>query len=202
MPNDMNDDDIFLVFHRPSLMERYVAIRYPWYKLKQYFTPGPKGDTGPQGIQGVQGPAGAKGDTGLQGPKGDTGSTGATGAKGDVGPQGVQGIKGDTGSKGDTGATGPAGTPKRVERYTKATDANGLVTITFSTPFTTVPDGDIVEDWINPTNPQQVTGKVTSISTTGCTAQIMISRGSLLLSAGPFQTAPAGTLATVRVIGN
>lgn len=217
MPNDMNDDDIFLVFHRPSSLERYTAIRYPWYKLKQYFMPGPKGDTGPigpkgdtgnAGPQGIQGPAGAKGDagpqgvqgvkgdTGSQGPKGDTGSTGATGPKGD---QGIQGVKGDTGA---------AGAPKRVERFTGTTNASGIATITFAdssgklVPFSSVPDIDVIEDWITPTNPQMLTGKVLTSSVSGCTVQVMVSRGTLLLTSGPFQAAGSGQSITVRAIGN
>ena len=62
---------------------------------------GPKGDQGPQGLQGQQGS------------KGDQGPQGATGQKGE---------KGDKGDKGETGATGPAGSPKRVERFTAATN--------------------------------------------------------------------------------
>jgi hypothetical protein len=49
---------------------------------------------------------------------------------------------------------------------------------------------------------QYVGGGVTAQSLSGATVQGMISRATLLLSAGPFQVAPAGTNLTVRIICN
>lgn len=231
MPDDMNDDDIFLVFHKPTGSTRYNAIRYPWYKLKKYFTTGTQGPPGPQGLKGDTGATGPKGDKGDQGipgvlgPKGDTGSQGIQGPKGEVGPQGVQGIKGDTGSigpqgltgpkgdKGDTGAVGPKGDtgsagakgdigpPKRVERYTATTNSSGIATFTFSPTFSSVPDVDVIEGWN--TNGQMITGALTApATTTGCSVQVMMSQGTLLIGTSPFAKAPAGTSITIRAIGN
>ncbi len=119
---------------------------------------GDKGDTGPagpQGERGLKGDKGDKGDPGIkgdQGAKGDTGAAGAQGipgepgAKGDKGEKGDTGAKGATGPKGDTGATGPkgdigpSGISKRIETYTANTDANGLVTVTYATPFAAIPN--------------------------------------------------------------
>lgn len=109
---------------------------------------GPKGD---QGIQGVAGSAGATGAQGLQGVKGDTGSAGAngaagakgdtglTGAAGAVGAQGIQGIAGTKGDTGNTGPQGPSGVSKRLEQYIGTTDANGLYTVIYPTPFSARP---------------------------------------------------------------
>lgn len=178
------------------------------------------GQTGAQGIPGAKGDAGsagAKGDTGAQGLpgtqgiKGDKGDSGTTGTKGDTGQQGIQGLtgaKGDiglTGPKGDTGATGAkgdAGTPTRVERYTTfSTDSSGIVTITFSTPFTTLPDCEIVESWTSANPPQQIVGSVTEVTLAGCKAQVMLSQGTLLIGAAPFTKAGAGIKPIVRAIG-
>lgn len=150
---------------------------------------GPKGDIGPQGIQG---PQGSKGDAGAQGAKGDTG------AKGD---QGAPGLQGATGAKGETGATGAAGTPKRIERFTGLTNSSGIAPIVFSPAFATVPDIDVIDGW---SGEQQITGAVVpgSAAINGCQVQVMISRPTLLLSAGPFQKAPVSIPITVRAIGN
>lgn len=134
---------------------------------------------GPQGSQGPQGPAGA------QGPKGDKGD------KGDAGSQGAQGIQ---------GPAGPAGSPKRVETYTGITNASGIVTITFNTPFATPPTILSAVTW--GANNTMITGQATAVTTTGATIQGMRSRGTLLLSAGPFEVPPAGVTVTVVAIGN
>lgn len=94
--------------------------------------------------------------------------------------------------------TGAAGTPKRVERYTATTNSSGIATITFSPAFSAVPDVDPVIGWATD---QMIAGAVTSVSTTGCTVQVMVSKGTLLLTAGPFQKAAAGVSVTVRAIG-
>lgn len=119
-----------------------------------------------------------------QGPKGDAGAVGPQGPTGTQGPQGQQ------------GATGPAGAPKRVERYTATTDANGVATFSWSA-CTTSPDVQVIPGW---SGQQYVGGGVTAQTNASATVQGMISRATLLLSAGPFQVAPAGTAITVRII--
>lgn len=47
-----------------------------------------------------------------------------------------------------------------------------------------------------------IAGGVTAQTLTGCTVLGKVSRATLLLSLGPFQTAPAGVSITVRAIGN
>ena len=88
--------------------------------------------------------------------------------------------------------------PLRVERYTAATNTNGIATITFPTPFAVAPDVQAITSW---TGEQMIAGGVTAVSTTGCTVQAMVSRGTLLLTSGPFQKAGAGVNITVRAIG-
>lgn len=89
----------------------------------------------------------------------------------------------------------------RIERYTATTNAQGQATITFAPAFTKPPLAQIVTGWDGTSGDRYIGGGVTSVTATGCTAQSMVSRGSLLLSAGPFQKAPSGVTVTVQVIG-
>lgn len=153
---------------------------------------GPAGPQGQQGPSGPSGPAGAVGPAGAAGPVGATGPVGPSGAKGDQGPagsQGAQGLKGDA---------GPAGTPRRVERYTATTDGGGIATFTWAA-CAAAPDVQVIPTWAGA---QYVGGGVTAQTLSGATVQGMTSRATLLLSTGPFQTAPSGTAITVRVICN
>lgn len=170
---------------------------------------GPQGPKGDIGVAGPAGPAGAKGETGPQGPKGATGSAGVAGPagqKGDAGAQGLQGLKGDAGPigpqgvKGDTGAagaTGPAGTPRRVETYTGTSNASSVGTVTFNPAFATPPTVIPQQTWVGG---QMVSPGVTSVTATGCTLAVMRSRATLLLTTGPFESAP-NTAFSVVVIG-
>lgn len=103
------------------------------------------------------------------------------------------------GNTGATGATGPAGTPKRVERFTGTTNASGVAAITFSPAFAAAPDVDVIQGWIGD---QEVSGAPSNITVNGCNVTVKVSRATLLLSAGPYQTAGAGVSVTVRCIGN
>lgn len=145
-----------------------------------------------QGPKGDKGDAGAAGATGPQGPKGDTGQSG---------PAGPSGPKGDTGATGAKGDAGAAGEPKRIIRFTASTNANGIATVVFSPAFTSAPDVDVIEAW---NADQMITGAVIagSVNAAGCQVQVMVSRGTLLLTTGPFQKAAAGVSITVRAIGN
>lgn len=171
---------------------------------------GDKGDTGATGATGSQGPKGDTGQSGFAGPTGPTGASGTAGAKGDTGsvgpkgdtgPQGPDGTAGTTGAQGLKGDTGPAGTPKRIERYTGTTNASGIAPIVFSPAFDAIPDIDIIPGW---SGDQEITGGVVagSATKTGCNVLVKVSRGTLLLTTGPFQTAAAGVPVTVRAIGN
>lgn len=94
---------------------------------------------------------------------------------------------------------GPAGTPKRVERYTATTNASGVATFTFSPSFTAPPDIEVITGW---SGDQMVSGGVTAQTLNGCTVLVKVSRGTLALSTGPFQTAGSGVSVTIRAIGN
>jgi hypothetical protein len=89
----------------------------------------------------------------------------------------------------------------RVSRFTGSTNASGVATIAFTPVFETTPDIDVIDGWITD---QQITGAVVSgsASKTGCQVQVMVSRGTLLLTSGPFQKAAAGVSITIRAIGN
>ena len=86
----------------------------------------------------------------------------------------------------------------RIVRYNAVTNASGIATFVFNPAFTTAPDVDVIDTW---TGEQIVTGGVLTFSTTGCTVQAMVSRGTLLLTAGPFTKAGANVSVTVRAIG-
>jgi hypothetical protein len=129
----------------------------------------------------------------------------AKGDKGDKGDPGVS-VKGDKGDKGDPGVgikgdKGDPGTPKRIERFSAVSNASGIATIVFTPAFEAVPDIDVIQGWIGD---QEVGGGVVAGSATknGCNVLVKISRPTLLLSTGPFQTAGAGVSVTVRAIGN
>lgn len=47
-----------------------------------------------------------------------------------------------------------------------------------------------------------ISGGVTAQTLAGATVLVKISRGTLLLTSGPFQTAGAGVSVTIRAIGN
>lgn len=163
---------------------------------------GLKGDTGAQGIQGTKGDTGAAGKDGTNGTQGIQGTAGAKGDKGDAGLQGIQGLTGSQGPKGDTGSQGLKGDTGGLilpKRFSGVTNASGVATIAFSPSFTSVPDIDVIEAW---SGSQMISGAVLTSSVSGCTVQVMTSRATLLLSAGPFQAAGAGVNITVRAIGN
>lgn len=58
-------------------------------------------------------------------------------------------------------------------------------------------DIQVIPSWVGQ---QYVGGGVTAQTLSSATVQGMVSRGSLLLSAGPFQAAGSGTALTIRVI--
>lgn len=161
---------------------------------------GPQGKAGDQGIAGPAGPSGATGAQGLAGPKGEAGAQGPAGAVGPAGPAGAVGATGPmgpVGATGATGATGPAGTPRRVERYTATSNTSGIAT--YSWPAcATAPDVDIIHGWVGD---QMTGGGVTAQTNSGASVLVKRSRGTLLLTSGPFETAP-NTALTIRVICN
>jgi len=137
--------------------------------------PGPVGAAGTNGAAGVVGSQGPQGDRGVAGPsgatgaKGDAGATGAVGAQGSTGPVGAQGLQGDVGPAGAKGNTGAAGADaKRIDTYTGTTDANGLVTIAYTSAFAAIPSIQPEP----PTASNQVWVKVTS-TTTGCSLRLV-----------------------------
>lgn len=144
------------------------------------------------GSPGV-GPQGPAGPQGVQGSKGDVGPAGAQGPKGDTGATGAQGVAGPAGA---TGATGPAGTPRRVERYTANTGAGGIASFTFPA-CPAVPDVQVIPGW---SGEQYVGGGVTAQTLSTATVQGMVSRGTLLLTTGPFTAAGSGVPITIRII--
>lgn len=151
---------------------------------------GDKGDAGSIGQQGGVGPAGAPGPQGRQGAEGPAGSAGASGAPGAVGPQGPQ------------GPIGSAGAPKRVERYTAPSSTLGVATFTWPACATT-PDVDVIPTW---DGNQMIIGGVMAQTLSGATVAVKRSKGTLLLTDGPFEAAPSTALkpvtSTIRVICN
>lgn len=88
----------------------------------------------------------------------------------------------------------------RLERYTTpACDANGQTTVTFSPAFKSPPLAFLIPTWSGAT---EICGMVTATTATTATVQLMVSRGTLLLTSGPFQAAPAGTTGLVAALGS
>jgi hypothetical protein len=81
------------------------------------------------------------------------------------------------------------------------TNGSGIAVIAFTPAFDAIPDVDVIQGWIGD---QEVGGGVVagSLTKTGCNILVKISRPTLLLSSGPFQTAGAGISVTVRAMGN
>lgn len=158
---------------------------------------GPAGETGPQGLPGPMGPQGNPGNTGPQGPQGNMSAQGPVGPKGETGSTGATGPQGVAGL---TGATGTAGTNSVVETLsgtvvTAGTAVPLIFTKTYSAPPVVIP----VPQW---NGTQMITGGASNITRTGCSFTAMQSRGTLLLTSGPFENAAAGVVFRVLVIGN
>lgn len=148
---------------------------------------GPQGPVGPQGPTGLTGPQGPQG---IQGPVGLTGPTGATGATGPTGPTG------------NTGATGPAGPSRRIETYHGTTNGSGDYTVTFGTPFPTVPT---IDPTLKAPTSNRQTVRVTSISTTGFTVRVEERQTLTVLALdvlGVTVTNIAGASLCVTITGN
>lgn len=191
---------------------------------------GVKGDTGPAGPKGdtgATGPQGVKGDTGSAGPqgvKGDTGATGPQGVKGDTGSTGPAGPANTltigtvtTGAAGSNAAATITGTsPSQVLNLTvprgntgtnavmetlsgTVVTAGTAVPLTFTKTYSAPPVVIPIPQW---NGTQMVTGGASSITATGCSFTAMQSRGTLLLTSGPFENAAAGVTFRVLVIGN
>lgn len=107
-------------------------------------------------------------------------------------------VKLQKGDRGDKGDVGPAGPPKRVERYTATTNASGIANISFAQAFTTIPDVQVITGWVGE---QMISGAVTSVTTAGCSVQVMVSRGTLLLTTGPFRNVSLCTANLYAVSG-
>lgn len=138
------------------------------------------------------------GPAGATGPAGPTGATGPAGPTGSQGPQGVQGPAGQTGPAGAVGPAGKDASPKRVERYSgTVAETTGFATVTFPA-FSKPPLGKVIDGW---NGDQQVTGMVTATTTTTATVAVRRSRATLLLSTGPYEVAPAGTVVMIELMG-
>lgn len=70
-----------------------------------------------------------------------------------------------------------------------------IFTKTYSAPPVVIP----IPQW---NGTQMITGGASSVTTTGCSFTAMQSRGTLLLTSGPFENAAAGVTFRVLVIGN
>ena len=183
MMTDLHDGDLLVIFRMPEGSPRRKSSRVNWGLISSTLS-----DT--FGIAKLRSDL----DTLARepGPAGKDGAPGAKGATGATGPQGPQG------ASGATGAAGKDGTPKRIERYTcTVAGSAGVATITFP-EFSAPPLGKVIDGWSGLT---QVTGQVSATTKTTATIDVRRSRGTLLLSAGPYELAPAGTAVTVELIG-
>jgi hypothetical protein len=87
-----------------------------------------------------------------------------------------------------------------VAEYSAVTNAAGIATFTFTPAYTRIDAITIKTGWIG----EQYAGggEITSARTlTGTQVQGMVSRGTLLLTTGPFQKAGSGITITIVVFG-
>ena len=104
------------------------------------------------------------------------------------------------GELGPPGPPGKDGIPRRLERLQgTVAGSNGIATITFATPFSAPPLGDVVTTW---DANQMITGQVTATTTTTATVKVIKSVGVLLINGSPFGVAPAGTVVTIDLMGS
>lgn len=96
--------------------------------------------------------------------------------------------------------TGPAGTNSVTEIITgTVTTAGTAVPLTFTKTYSAPPAVIPIPQW---SGAQMITGGASGITKTGCNFLAMQSRGTLLLTSGPFENAAANQTFRVLVIGN
>lgn len=94
----------------------------------------------------------------------------------------------------------PRGTNSVMETITgTVVTAGTAVPLTFTKTYAAPPVVIPIPQW---NGSQMITGGASSITTTGCTFTVMQSRGTLLLTSGPFENAAAGVTFRLLVIGN
>jgi len=176
---------------------------------------GDKGDTGSTGPQGSIGLTGPQGPVGATGPAGSTGAQGATGTTGATGPANSLAIgtvstisAGGLATASITGTSPsqvlnlglPRGTSLNAEQLSGSVATAGTaVSLTFAKTYSAPPIVIPIPQW---NGTQMITGAAVTVSTTGCTFLAMQSRGTLLLTTGPFENAAAGAAFKVLVIGS
>lgn len=100
--------------------------------------------------------------------------------------------KGAKGDKGDPGPQGAAGTPKRMFTVMVTTDASNQAVVTFSPPFSKPP---VVIGAAYGLGGESVAFALpANVTATGCTVSALKTRGTLVLSTGPFVAAPNTTV--------
>lgn len=89
--------------------------------------------------------------------------------------------------------------PPRIQHINVTTAANGTRAVTFDPPFINVPTVIPLTGW--GANQQMIVPSVSNLTRTGCTLTAMRSRGTLLLTSGPFE--PGGSHpVSIVAIGN
>jgi Collagen triple helix repeat (20 copies) len=179
--------------------------------------PGLVGATGPAGSTGATGPSGPTGPQGVAGPTGNTGPQGIQGPTGPQGPAGSAGATGSTGATGAAGTNGTNGTNGIVPVYnsgglvsgvkmwvgTATTASNGTWSVNYSSAsFTNIFSVQPQAVSTANTTAAAVSSSITSPSTTVVSGQCYIANPVTLLGLLPLQTAGAGIVVQVIVIGN
>lgn len=96
-------------------------------------------------------------------------------------------------------ASALAAIPKTEIVTGKVVTAGVKVAVKFAKSYTNPPVVQPSSTWAGQ---QVVVGEATDITTTGCNVTVMQSKGTLLLTAGPFEPAAAGSSFKMLVIGN
>jgi hypothetical protein len=155
--------------------------------------PGVMGPTGPQGPSGGTGPTGPQGPTGSTGPTGNTGATGPSGTNGTNGTNGIVPVYNSSGL-----ITGP-----KMWVGSATTASNGSWSVNYSSAgFSNVFSVNPQPISTANTTSAAVGSSITSPSTTSVSGQCYLANPISLLGVLPLQTAGAGIVVQVVVIGN
>jgi hypothetical protein len=156
------------------------------------------------GIGGPQGPQGAQGLTGTAGPQGATGPQGLTGAVGATGAQGPSGATGAAGANGIVPMYNSAGliAGPKVWVGTATTNSSGQWSINYSSAgFAQILSVQPTPISTANTAAASVVASMLAPTTTSVSGGTFIANPVSLLGILPLQTAGAGIVIQVLVIG-
>ncbi len=152
----------FVVYNGVQGLQGEQGVQGPQGPQGETGATGPQGEQGPQGLTGPQGPQGEQGIQGVPGTMGPQGPQGETGPQGEQGPQGERGLQGEQGPAGFSPTVTAAAQGSNI--LIAVTDAEG--THEYLIPTSSGEITQLPANWteINPSSPQYILNKPTSVS--------------------------------------